>query len=71
MSRHTSDLEVAVTPQFAVPTAHEALARVNRWLHRESGIIRGQWLYQVCKRVIHYLLKPCSGVEPISRLDLA
>src|SRR5712691_9291406 len=37
MSRHTSDLDVAVTPQFAVPTAHEPVARVNRWLHRSIG----------------------------------
>jgi hypothetical protein len=38
MSTYASDLDVAVTPQFAVPTAHEAIARVNRWLHREIGI---------------------------------
>jgi len=37
MNMHTSDLDVAVTPQFAVPTAHEAVARVNRWLHRTIG----------------------------------
>jgi hypothetical protein len=33
MSGHPSDLDVTVTPQFAIPTAHEAVARVNRWLH--------------------------------------
>ena len=28
---------VMVTPQFAVPTAQDAIARVNRWLHGEIG----------------------------------
>lgn len=37
MSMNTSDLEGAATPQFAVPTAYKAMARVNRWLHREIG----------------------------------
>jgi hypothetical protein len=37
MSMNTSNLEVAVTPQFTVPTAHKAMAHVNRWLHRELG----------------------------------
>ena len=37
MSTQASDVNVAVRPQFAVPTAHEAVARVNRWLHREIG----------------------------------
>ncbi len=30
-------MDAVVTPQLAVPTAHEAVARVNRWLHREIG----------------------------------
>ena len=37
MNIPTSDLDVAIAPQFAVPTADEAVARVNRWLHRELG----------------------------------
>ena len=38
MSMDTNDMSVvAVTPQFAVPTAQEAVAQVNRWLHREIG----------------------------------
>lgn len=37
MSMETSNVDVTVTPQFAVPTAHEAVARVNRWLHRAIG----------------------------------
>jgi hypothetical protein len=28
---------IAVTPTFAVPPAHEAVALVNRWLHRNLG----------------------------------
>ena len=37
MSRYTSGLDIAVTPQFAVPTSHAAVARVNCWLHRAIG----------------------------------
>lgn len=38
MSMDTHDMSVVtVTPQFAVPTAQEAVARVNRWLHGEIG----------------------------------
>jgi hypothetical protein len=37
MSMLTGDLDVAVTPQFAIPTAYEAVARVNRWLQRTMG----------------------------------
>ena len=29
--------ENSVIPQIAVPTSAEAIARVNRWLHREIG----------------------------------
>jgi hypothetical protein len=31
-------MDVLTVPQLAVPTAHEALERVNRWLHREIGM---------------------------------
>ncbi|MCG3162650.1 MAG: hypothetical protein JMDDDDMK_03944 [Acidobacteria bacterium] len=37
MSVNATDMEVVVTPQFTVPTVQDALARVNRWLHREIG----------------------------------
>ena len=37
MSANTVEMEIAVTPQLVVPTAQNALARVNRWLHREIG----------------------------------
>jgi len=37
MSVDTIEMEVAVTPQLTVPTAQDAMARVNRWLHRELG----------------------------------
>ena len=37
MSMETSKIDIAGTPQLAVPTAHEAIARVNRWLHRAIG----------------------------------
>jgi hypothetical protein len=35
MSMHETDSNITVTPTFAIPTAHEAVARVNRWLHRD------------------------------------
>jgi hypothetical protein len=31
-------MDVVHTPQLAVPTAHEALTLVNRWLHRDVGM---------------------------------
>lgn len=37
MSMNATDTHVAVTPMFAIPAAHEAIARVNRWLHRDLG----------------------------------
>lgn len=37
MSVNTIENEVTVTPQLMVPTARDAMARVNRWLHRELG----------------------------------
>ena len=37
MSMNATDTNIAVTPTFAIPTAHEAIARVNRWLHRDLG----------------------------------
>ena len=37
MSMNATDTDIAVTPTFAIPTAHEAVARVNRWLHRDLG----------------------------------
>ena len=37
MNAKTSKIDIAGTPQLAVPTAHEAVARVNRWLHRAIG----------------------------------
>jgi hypothetical protein len=37
MNANTIEMEVAVTPQLTVPTAQDALSRVNRWLHREIG----------------------------------
>jgi len=37
MSVNAIETEAAVTPQLTVPTAQDALARVNRWLHREIG----------------------------------
>lgn|SRR5574341_2028193 len=37
MSINAIEMDVAVTPQFTVPTAQDAVARVNRWLHREIG----------------------------------
>jgi len=37
MRRNIRDLDIAVMPQFAVPTAHEAVAHVNSWLHRTIG----------------------------------
>ncbi|MGH9845428.1 MAG: hypothetical protein ACREEM_42490 [Blastocatellia bacterium] len=30
-------MDTGVIPQFAAPTAIEAIARPNRWLHREIG----------------------------------
>jgi hypothetical protein len=37
MSMNATDTNIAVTPTFAITTAHEAVARVNRWLHRDLG----------------------------------
>jgi len=37
MSMNATDTNIAVTPTFAIPTAHEAVARINRWLHRDLG----------------------------------
>lgn len=37
MSMNGTDMDIAVTPTFAIPTAHEAVARVNRRLHRDLG----------------------------------
>jgi hypothetical protein len=37
MSINAIEMEFTVTPQLTVPTAQDALARVNRWLHREIG----------------------------------
>ena len=37
MSMNATDTNIAVTPTFAIPTAHEAVTRVNRWLHRDIG----------------------------------
>lgn len=31
-------MEVMTAPQLAVPTAEDAIAVVNRWLHREVGL---------------------------------
>ena len=31
-------METLTVPQLAVPTAFEAMALVNRWLHREVGM---------------------------------
>ena len=31
-------MDVLTVPQLAVPTAHDAVAIVNRWLHREVGM---------------------------------
>ena len=31
-------MNISVTPQLAVPTANDAIAIVNRWLHREVGM---------------------------------
>jgi hypothetical protein len=31
-------METSTVPQLAVPTASEAMALVNRWLHREVGM---------------------------------
>lgn len=31
-------MEVMTRPQLAAPTAHDAIAAVNRWLHREVGL---------------------------------
>src|SRR5215467_181820 len=31
-------MDVVKAPQLAVPTAHEALMLVNRWLHRDVGM---------------------------------
>ena len=33
-----SNMNTVTLPQLAVPTAEEALAVVNRWLHREVGM---------------------------------
>ena len=30
-------IDVSVEPQFTVPTAQAAIARVNRWLHQQVG----------------------------------
>lgn len=37
MNQNTVEASVAVTPQFAIPSAQEAIAWINRWLHRELG----------------------------------
>lgn len=37
MSMNATDPNIAVTPTFTIPTAHEAVARGNRWLHRDIG----------------------------------
>ena len=31
-------MDVVSAPQLAVPTTHEALTLVNRWLHRDVGM---------------------------------
>jgi len=31
-------MDILVAPQLAVPTANDAIERVNRWLHREVGM---------------------------------
>ena len=31
-------MDVLTVPQLTVPTANEAIAMVNRWLHREVGM---------------------------------
>lgn len=31
-------MDVLTVPQLAIPTAHEAVTRVNAWLHREVGM---------------------------------
>lgn len=31
-------MEALTVPQLAIPTVHEAIALVNRWLHREVGM---------------------------------
>ncbi|MEK6287623.1 MAG: hypothetical protein AABO57_17910 [Acidobacteriota bacterium] len=31
-------MEVMTAPQLAIPTAEDAIAVVNRWLHREVGL---------------------------------
>lgn len=37
MSMNATDTAMVVEPTFTIPTAHEAVARVNRWLHRDLG----------------------------------
>lgn len=37
MGMNSIETDAVVAPRFAVPTAQEAVARVNRWLHREIG----------------------------------
>jgi hypothetical protein len=37
MSGNAIEIAVAATPRFTVPTAEDAMARINRWLHREIG----------------------------------
>src|SRR5262245_52555473 len=37
MSLNATEMEVDVTPRFTIPPAQDAVARVNRWLHREIG----------------------------------
>jgi hypothetical protein len=31
-------MDVLTVPQLAIPTAHEAVALVNQWVHREVGM---------------------------------
>jgi hypothetical protein len=38
LSRWSNHVETLTVPQLAVPTASEAMALVNRWLHREVGM---------------------------------
>jgi hypothetical protein len=37
MSANVIEMEVGITPHLTIPTAQDALSRVNRWLHREIG----------------------------------
>lgn len=37
MDINATNTEAIVEPTFTIPTAREAVARVNRWLHRDLG----------------------------------